>query len=90
MRYVVSYDIADDRRRDRVAEMLKGFGRRIQESVFLAELDEELASEMRSRFGKMLHGEDCGHVFVICGACIDRAEVFGRGQLESDSDFYIV
>lgn len=43
MRFLVCYDIADDRRRDRMAKALLDYGARIQESVFLAELDDELA-----------------------------------------------
>lgn len=34
MLVLVVYDIADDRRRDRLATFLEGHGRRVQESVF--------------------------------------------------------
>ena len=34
MLVLVVYDIADDRRRDRLATFLEGYGRRVQESVF--------------------------------------------------------
>lgn len=36
-RYLISYDIADDRRRDKMAKLLLGHGDRIQYSVFLVE-----------------------------------------------------
>jgi|GEM_PF-2552221 len=36
--YVVAYDIADDRRRRRVAKITEGLGHRAQQSVFLTEL----------------------------------------------------
>lgn len=36
-RYLVAYDIPDDRRRTRVAHVLGGFGDRVQYSVFLVE-----------------------------------------------------
>lgn len=36
-RFVVAYDIADDRRRDRIAKTLESYGDRIQYSVFLVD-----------------------------------------------------
>jgi CRISPR-associated protein Cas2 len=38
--YVITYDIADDRRRDRVFRVLHGFGDHTQYSVFLCDLTE--------------------------------------------------
>lgn len=35
--YVVAYDIADDKRRMRIADLLLGYGDRIQYSVFLVQ-----------------------------------------------------
>ena len=52
MQYVICYDIADDRRRDRVAKALLDYGPRVQESVFVANLDEELAAKMWERLGR--------------------------------------
>lgn len=36
-RLLVAYDITDDRRRDRVAVILQGYGERVQYSVFLVD-----------------------------------------------------
>ena len=40
MLIVVSYDVPDDRRRTRLAHILKDFGERVQYSVFECRLDE--------------------------------------------------
>lgn len=37
-RYIIAYDIADDRRRDHVAKYLQRYGDRVQFSVFMCEL----------------------------------------------------
>jgi CRISPR-associated protein Cas2 len=37
VRYVIAYDIADDRRREAVATLLSGYGPRVQLSVFECE-----------------------------------------------------
>ena len=34
MHYTVAYDITDDKRRNKVAKILKDFGKRVQYSVF--------------------------------------------------------
>lgn len=39
MRVVISYDISDDRRRNKIARLLEGYGYRVQYSVFECELD---------------------------------------------------
>ena len=44
MQYVVCYDIADDARRSRISQILLDFGTRVQESVFVAHLDDVLAA----------------------------------------------
>ena len=91
MRYVIAYDIADERRRARLAAALLDFGRRIEESVFLASVDEELAAEMRQRIQTIIElSEDCVHVFALCGACDARTEVYGRAELPEDKSFYVV
>jgi CRISPR-associated endonuclease Cas2 len=47
-RYLVTYDVADDKRRDRVHRTLLDFGDALQFSVFLCDLNE------RERIGKSL------------------------------------
>ena len=32
--YVISYDIPDDKRRKKIADLLEGYGQRVQYSVF--------------------------------------------------------
>jgi len=49
MQYPVCYDIADDRRRQRLSELLLDFGTRVQESVFQCRIDAVLAEKMMAR-----------------------------------------
>ena len=54
MLYVISYDIPDNRRRSQLAKVLKGFGSRVQYSVFEAHLNgkqyEELSAPLHVLF----------------------------------------
>jgi CRISPR-associated protein Cas2 len=92
MRYVVCYDIADDRRREHVATIMLDFGRRIQESVFVADLDGELAEKMRNRLKQILDlTADRVHIFRLCLDCSAKAQSIGAGSdLPQDQDFYIL
>ena len=63
--YIAAYDITNDSRRARVAEMLHKFGRRIQRSVFEIDIDPEDLDELRFRIGLMLAKNDLFDFFPI-------------------------
>ena len=92
MRYIVCYDIAEDRRREHAAAILLDFGHRIQESVFVADLDEELAAKMRDRLKEAAdHLVDRIHIFPTCAACTAKATAVGASAaLPKDEEFYIL
>lgn len=77
MQHVVCYDIADDRRRDHLASLLLNYGKRVQESVFVANLDGELSRRMSAEVEKALDADhDRVHIFHLCGACVESTVVF--------------
>ena len=49
MIYIIAYDIADSKRRLRVAKTLESWGYRIQESVFQLRLDTPTLARLRAR-----------------------------------------
>jgi len=53
--YIVTYDIADDKRRNRVFEDLKGTGDHAQFSVFFCELNPRELAELRARLSELIH-----------------------------------
>jgi len=91
MQYVICYDIADDGRRSRTANALLDFGSRIEESVFVANLDEELAGRMMERLGKLMDVEaDRIHVFKLCAECSRGTKALGTAELVEDREFYVI
>jgi CRISPR-associated protein Cas2 len=91
MQYVVCYDIADDARRSRVASALLDFGTRVQESVFVANLDDELAGRMVECLRKLVdEDQDRVHVFGLCAACSSKTLVLGSAELVQDRQFYVI
>lgn len=57
-RYVIAYDIADDRRRTRVHNYLNAFGVRAQFSVFLVDLREAKMLRLKQKLASMIEGEE--------------------------------
>ena len=91
MQYVICYDIADDARRSRVANCLLDFGSRVQESVFVANLDEELSTRMWERLTRLVEKEtDRLHVFAMCSMCSGKTRILGQAEVVEDREFYII
>lgn len=91
LQYVICYDISDDTRRQRMATALLDYGHRIQESVFVANLDGELLERMKGRAGKIIDANaDAAHIFSICAACARKTERLGISGTTEDPTVYVV
>ena len=78
MIYIIAYDIADNKRRLRVAKTLESWGYRIQESVFQLRLDTATMAHVRSSLAALVSGtDDVIHIYTICSSCAGRAETLG-------------
>jgi len=72
-RYVICYDISDDRRRRKVATLLEGVGDRVQGSVFEADLDSTLFETVRTSLDDRIDkSEDAVSSYRLCSACAKR------------------
>lgn len=88
--YLIAYDIADDGRRLRVANLLLDFGRRVQESVFECHLNEQTLRRLTGRTGKLLSSADSLRVYPLCLSCRRGTTVMGSGQQPVDPPQVIV
>ena len=77
-RYVVCYDVADDRRRRKLAELLDGYGDRVQSSVFEMVVEPEMMEVCAAGIGALIEqSEDHVAVYRLCGACSRERSYFG-------------
>lgn len=67
-RYIVAYDIADDKRRARVANFLKRFGVRAQFSVFIVDLRPTRMVSLRSGLESIINGQEDSVMVCRLGA----------------------
>lgn len=91
-RYVVVYDIPDDRRRNRVAKWLQGHGQRVQYSVFECSLDEGQFRRLWQGLGKRIRAEeDSVRAYRLCPACAARVMTLGlSGPVVEVPEVYVV
>ena len=90
MHYTVAYDITDDKRRNRVAKILKDFGIRIQYSVFECDTDRRALLRLQSRLEKVIDlGEDSITFYHLCAACEKQIDRIGLKK-GLDTQSYIV
>jgi len=71
--YLVAYDISDDRRRETVFRILRGFGDHLQFSVFRCELSDVENVRLRSRLQDAIRPTEDQVLFA------DLGPVEGRG-----------
>lgn len=93
-RYLVAYDIADDRRRTQVAHVLASYGDRIQFSVFIVNSRPAKLVRLRAKLVRMIDPVwdsvlvcDLGPLSVDPAA---RFEVLGRQRPINDSEVFIL
>jgi len=82
--YLLSYDIADDKRRERLSRLLESRGQRVQWSVFeVIATDAEIAgllvaaTESEERFDP---SDDSLRCYPLCARCRDAVDVRGSGR----------
>jgi CRISPR-associated protein Cas2 len=81
--YVVTYDISDDKRRNKVFTALHGFGDHAQYSVFFCELNDRELVQMRTRLRAEIHNGEDQVLIVELGPAVrpleSSLEVLGKG-----------
>ena len=91
MLYVIVYDIPDDGRRNKLFKTLKGFGTRVQYSVFEAHLNKKQYEEMKHAVTRVIDAsEESVRYYALCGACAGRMEVPAVGDITSDPKTIVV
>jgi len=89
---VIAYDVADDRRRERLALLLSGYGPRVQLSVFEATLarasDED---DLRKGIRDLIDPEeDQVRIYRLDVDVADQVQIIGAREVEERRDWFVV
>lgn len=87
---VISYDIQEDKKRNRLAKKLKDFGMRVQLSVFEADVQQKEFLKLMEVLNKVELGEaDSIRLYKLCAACEKGVIIWGDGEITKDQPYYI-
>ena len=92
--FIVSYDIVDDKRRTKVAAVCKGYGERIQYSVFRCPLSPTEQLNLERELGDIIHHGEDQVLFIDLGPTKGRGgdciHAVGRPYVPPDDGAVIV
>jgi len=75
---VIAYDIADDRRRARLAKALERVGERVQDSIFEGWLDDRALDRFLRRAAALVTDPgDSMRVYTLCEGCRPETHTIG-------------
>jgi CRISPR-associated protein Cas2 len=75
--HLVAYDVHDDQRLRRVAQLLEGYGSRVQLSVFRCRLTPKLRNELLWKLDTIMDEVDSLLVIPLCDHC--TGDIIQRG-----------
>jgi CRISPR-associated protein Cas2 len=91
MNMIVAYDIANPRRLQKIAKVMKDYGRRAQKSIFEVETEETTFAQMRRRVeGIMDPAVDGVKYFPLCNRCADTLITIGLSASEQEEGDYLI
>ena len=82
-RYIIAYDITDNRRRVKVSSILENEGLRLQKSLFIIDVAPLRITGIANKLSILLRDNDLLLMTPICGMCMDKAAYYGPGPLVS-------
>ncbi|NMG59497.1 CRISPR-associated endonuclease Cas2 [Geitlerinema sp. P-1104] len=79
MFYVITYDIPSDKRRKKIANLLEGYGRRVQYSVFECSLSPKQYRELQQRLQQRIEPqEDSIRFYPLTQHVLHQIEAWGN------------
>jgi len=87
---VVCYDVPDDRRRTKMSNILKGYGSRVQRSVFECDLTLTQLQKLKGKLSRLVTEEDGLRYYYMCAQCLAKVEVVKGPPVEHTQLYFVV
>lgn len=91
MKYVVCYDIEDNKTRKKVADQLGEYGNRVNYSVFECELNQTKLKKLKKSLEDVVDkGCDSIRFYHICKNCLPKSfELCNKEEIFEEEELYI-
>ncbi len=92
MKIIACYDIADNKRLNKVAKILKDYGYRVQYSVFELEVEDYILNKLIKRIEKVIDTEvDSVRYYKLCFECENSLDIIGnKVYIPKEEEYYII
>ncbi len=91
MKYIIAFDIVDDRIRQRAVKTLLEYSYRVQKSVFEGFISKESLKELVDKMKDIINEEeDSVRFYPLCNACEKKVIVMGVGTTVEKVDYIIL
>ncbi|SHK23646.1 CRISPR-associated protein Cas2 [Desulfatibacillum alkenivorans DSM 16219] len=88
---LITYDITEPKRLQRLNKFLKEFGENTQYSVFECDLDADGLARIRQYCSQKLDLiNDSVRIYKICSRCMQKVEISGQGLKITQLDYTVV
>ncbi|MCI7765409.1 CRISPR-associated endonuclease Cas2 [Helicobacter sp.] len=90
MLILITYDISNDKRRNKVSALLEGYGSRVNFSVFECILTQTKLDKLTQEIQNLITKTDSVRFYYICQNCIKKSFYIGK-EIEAvmGDDFFI-
>lgn len=90
MYIVISYDIRDDKRRNKIHKTLKNYGTWVQFSIFECSITEQNYLILKNKLNKLIDkDEDSVRFYFLCAECQHKVERIG-GVMPLDEELLML
>lgn len=89
-RWMIAYDISDNRQRRLIYNQLKDHGQRVQYSVFECELTKRQQLKLRSKLSNIMAAGDSIRWYPLCRWCEPKINWVGCGKAPQFNEFHLL
>ncbi len=87
---LITYDITDNKRLNRMHKLLKNYGIPVQYSVFECDLEPAKVEEARLLALEIMDPEEDGLlIYPVCRDCRNKVQISGQGEIWVDSEWWV-
>ena len=88
---IIAYDIVKTKKRNKVAELLKDYGIRVQKSVFECRLDDAALNKLFQKLSDAIDKKtDSILIYNLCEACVKQIHFIGVQPARIEKDFLLL